>query len=129
MRDTLLLVDDNPVQTFGRRAILGRLFREVVTATSASEAIRLLENAATAERFALVVTDHLMPGMNGPEFVRNLRKLTVDLPIIVLSGMPDVQEEYDGLSVVYRQKPFQPDMLLALASELTSNQAALSPTA
>jgi CheY-like chemotaxis protein len=127
MRDTLLLVDDNPVQSFGRRAILGQLFREIVAASSAREAIHLLQCSESAERFSLVVTDHLMPGMNGPAFVRALRKVASTLPVIVLSGMPDVQEEYDGLSVVYRQKPLQPDKLLALATELTSGNQKLSP--
>jgi CheY-like chemotaxis protein len=118
MRNTLLLVDDNPIQTLGRRTILGKLFREVVAASSASEAIRLLGNPEFAGRVSLVVTDHLMPGMNGPEFVRAIRELDTDLPIIVLSGMPDVQNEYEGLSVVYRQKPFPPELLLALVSDL-----------
>ncbi len=120
----LLLVDDNPIQTFGRRVILSKLFREVVTAPSASEALQLLERAEFVERISLIITDHLMPGMNGPEFVRAIRALHIELPVIVLSGMPDAHPEYDGLSVSYRQKPLQPALLLALAEDLTSG---LSP--
>ena len=47
----------------------------------------------------LIVTDHLMPVMSGPQFVTELRHRGFTLPVIVLSGLPDAEAAYDGLKV------------------------------
>ncbi len=74
----------------------------------------------SAEGFSvrMVVTDHLMPGMNGPEFVRALRKAGFTFPVLVLSGYPDVEDEYTSLDVAFRVKPFPPDQLIAFVQYL-----------
>jgi len=64
------------------------------------------------------VTDHLMPGMNGVEFVSRLRKAGYLLPVLVLSGYAEVEEEYVSLDVSFRVKPFPPDQLVALVQFL-----------
>jgi hypothetical protein len=38
-------------------------------------------------------------------------------PVVVVSGMPDVAEEYDGLNAVVRQKPLPPQELIQLVRE------------
>jgi DNA-binding response OmpR family regulator len=59
-----------------------------------------------------------MPGMNGPEFVAELRAKFPDLPVVVLSGMAEAEDEYGDLDVIFRVKPFPPDELLALVRSL-----------
>jgi DNA-binding response OmpR family regulator len=59
-----------------------------------------------------------MPGMNGPEFVAELRNRFADLPVVVLSGLADAEDEYQDLDVIFRMKPFPPDELLALVRSL-----------
>ncbi len=44
----------------------------------------------------LVITDHIMPGMSGSEFVRELRETHPMLPVLVISGLEEAEEEYDG---------------------------------
>jgi DNA-binding response OmpR family regulator len=66
----------------------------------------------------LIVTDHLMPGMNGPQFVTQLRARFPELPVLVLSGMAEAEEEYKDLDVLFRVKPFPPDELLTLVRSL-----------
>lgn len=66
----------------------------------------------------LVITDHLMPGMNGQQLVKELRLNMPTLPIVVLSGFPDVEDQYTGMGVIFRSKPFPPDALIALSQEL-----------
>jgi DNA-binding response OmpR family regulator len=78
----------------------------------------MLDQDGTLRPVGLVVTDHLMPGMNGPEFVAKLRLRYPDLPVLVLSGLADAEDEYQDLDVMFRVKPFPPDDLLALVRSL-----------
>lgn len=118
MTAEILLVDDNAVQATTRRSILLRSGRTVALAGSATQALSLLNDAALQNSLGLVVTDHCMPGMNGPEFVAELRNLLPSIPVVVLSGFPDVESEYSGLNVIFRMKPVAPDQLIALSESL-----------
>ena len=118
MSNTILLVDDNPVQAATRQAILVYSGNAVIVATSASHALALFENLDLARDVGLVITDHLMPNMNGLQFVVELRKRFPMLPVLVLSGMPDAESEYSGMNVVYRLKPIAPDELMQLTRSL-----------
>ena len=117
MSARILLVDDNYVQSATRRAILEGCGREVSIAPQGQRALELLENETTPE-FGLVITDHLMPVMSGPEFVTEVRRRGFTLPIVVLSGLPDAESAYDGLNVVFRLKPCEPESLIRLVQEL-----------
>ena len=66
----------------------------------------------------LMVTDHLMPGMNGPELVRKVRLDMPELPILVLSGLPDAESEYPEDQIVFRLKPFPPNELIRLVKHM-----------
>jgi CheY-like chemotaxis protein len=118
MTADILLVDDNAVQATTRRSILLRTGRTVAIAGGAAQALDLLEDGSLVESLGLVITDHCMPGMNGPGFVARLREILPSVPVVVLSGFPDVESEYDGLSVLFRVKPVAPDQLIALAESL-----------
>jgi len=116
----ILLVDDDAVQGATRKAILDRAGLLVAVVSHGQEALNFLQSA---EGFTvrMVVTDHLMPGMNGPEFVRALRKAGYAFPVLVLSGYPDAEDEYKSLDVAFRIKPFPPDQLIAFAQYLLSS--------
>lgn len=118
MTADILLVDDNAVQALTRRSILLRTGRQVAVASAAQQALEMLQDAALQKSVGLVITDHSMPGMNGPEFVARLRELLPRVPVVVLSGYPDVEGEYDGLNILFRMKPLAPEQLLALTQEL-----------
>lgn len=74
--------------------------------------------SAAPHSIGLVITDHLMPGMNGPEFVTELRRLYPDLPVLVLSGMAEAEDQYGDLEVIFRVKPLPPEELLSLVRRL-----------
>jgi len=116
----ILLVDDDAVQGATRKAILDRAGLLAVVVSHGQDALNFLRSA---EGFTvrMVVTDHLMPGMNGPEFVRALRKAGYAFPVLVLSGYPDVEDEYKSLDVAFRVKPFPPDQLIAFAHYLLNS--------
>ncbi|HEX3984962.1 MAG TPA: response regulator [Acidobacteriaceae bacterium] len=114
MATDILLVDDNCIQATTRKAILARSGRSVALASDGRQALDFLRDSDAAHPVGLIVTDHLMPGMNGPEFVAQLRLSYPRLPVLVLSGLPDAEEEYCHLDVMFRVKPFPPDELLSL---------------
>lgn len=122
----ILLVDDNAIQAATRKAILTRAGRRVCIAESGAAALRMLANIEVAAQIALVITDHLMPGMNGPEFVRLLRESMPVTPVVVLSGYPDAESGYESDDVVFRMKPIAPDMLIRLVQELLDDSVAQS---
>jgi CheY-like chemotaxis protein len=118
MSERILLVDDNHIQSATRRAILEGGGREVFIATQGQQALELLSEPETSPPIGLVITDHLMPVMSGPELVAELRRRGYTLPVIVLSGLPDAEAAYQGLDVVFRLKPFDPDSLIRLVQDL-----------
>jgi CheY-like chemotaxis protein len=109
-------VDDNHIQSATRKAILEGCGREVRVALEGRKALEFLNESES--RIDLIITDHLMPVMSGPEFVAELRGRGVGLPVIVLSGLPDAEEAYEGLDVIFRVKPFDPASLIRLVDEL-----------
>jgi CheY-like chemotaxis protein len=118
MTSRILLVDDNHIQSTTRRAILEGSGREVCVAQQGQQALDLLNEAEPSQTIGLIVSDHLMPIMSGPEFVAEVRRRGFTLPVVVLSGLPDAESAYDGLNVVFRLKPCDPDSLIRLVQEL-----------
>ena len=114
----ILLVDDNCIQATTRKAILSRSGGSVAVACNGRQALDMLEQAGGLRPVGLVVTDHLMPGMNGPEFVSELKARFPHLPVVVLSGLAEAEDEYGHLDVIFRLKPFPPDELLSLVRSL-----------
>lgn len=109
-----LLLDDNAAQLTIREMVLRKAHIECHVATNALSALALLRSEPGQEKIGAVITDHLMPGMGGLEFVRQLRSFNPEIPVIVISGLPDAEEEYQDLNVVFRVKPLDPEALIAL---------------
>lgn len=118
MAFTVLLVDDNPVQAATRQAILVSAGNAVSVAANATHALTLLEDPALAKSIRLVITDHVMPMMNGPQFIAKLREQFPTLAVLVLSGLPDAEIEYCGLNVFSQTKPIAPEELIRLTKLL-----------
>ena len=109
----ILLIDDDPTQLRVREIILRGSGFGVSVATSAESAMAALRTIGP--RVGLIITDHILPGAPGSEFVRELRQIMPDVFVIVLSGMAEAEEEYSGLNVIFRQKPIPPAELIELA--------------
>ena len=120
MQPTILLIDDNAVQAATRQIILKRAGYFVIPVLSPLRALEQFQTREYAAPIDLVITDHLMPGMTGAEFVRELRLLHPEMPVLVISGMESAEDEYRSLNVTFRQKPLLPDHLLITVSTLLS---------
>ena len=78
LRGRVLLVDDEELVRLATADMLSDLGYKVVEANSAANALDLLVNGLDID---LIVTDHLMPGMNGVELARHIRAERPALPI------------------------------------------------
>jgi len=101
----VLLVEDEPmVRTVAERA-LTRHGYSVVTANNGFEALEILERG---EEFALLISDVVMPEMDGPTMVREARATRPDLPVLFMSGYAEEQlrKSIDLDKVAFLPKPF-----------------------
>lgn len=114
---TILVVDDDALIAMNLAAILGDLGHTVIEAFSPRDALDVL----SAERAVdAMITDYLMPGMNGIELAHAARKLRPGLPVMVSTGYIDLPD--DAERVFPRlDKPFDEqrlgEMLAALLGE------------
>jgi CheY-like chemotaxis protein len=111
-RGRALLVDDEELVRMSTADMLMDLGFEVLEARSAEEALRLVAEGAKLD---VLVTDHLMPGMNGAELARRLRSSRPELPVLIVSGYA----EADGLPNDLQRltKPFRSaDLAASLAA-------------
>lgn len=120
MQATILLIDDNAVQAATRQTILKRAGYFVIPVLHPQRALEQVRSHEFTETIDLVITDHMMPGMNGAEFVRHLRQVQPDVPVLVISGSDEAEDAYEGLHVTFRMKPLQPNHLLATVEQMVT---------
>jgi len=118
MAATLLLIDDDAVQAATRQTILKHAGYTVIAVLSPERALEQFRNDEFPAPIDLILTDHLMPGMNGSEFIGELREFAPDVPVLVISGLAEAEDEYHNLNVHFRTKPLPPASLLATIHDL-----------
>ncbi len=106
----VLLIDDNLAQLRTREAVLRAAGISVACASTAVEAFAFLQPVAA--KVEVIVTDHVMPGVNGFVFVRQLHELRPQVPVIVMSGLAEAEAQYAGLDVTFLHKPCPPESLI-----------------
>ncbi len=90
----VLLVDDEPQVQFVIKFLIKEWQFEVLTASSGSEALNLFKTTGNID---LIVTDYLMPDMNGWEFARQIRQINPTQRILMLTALPEMlQGNWDG---------------------------------
>jgi two-component system cell cycle sensor histidine kinase/response regulator CckA len=103
---TVLIVEDEAmVRTVAERALTRHGYK-VLTANNGEEALeRLAEHGQDVE---LLISDVVMPLMDGPTMVREARKTFPDLPILFMSGYAEEQlrKSIDIANVAFLPKPF-----------------------
>ena len=102
---TVLLVEDEPmVRSVAERA-LTRHGYTVITADNGEDALEIIEKN---EPIDLLISDVVMPGMDGPTMVRKARESRPDLKILFMSGYAEEQlrKSIDLENVNFLPKPF-----------------------
>lgn len=102
----ILVVEDEPDMRFLLRALLESGGHEVLEAHHGAVALERLEDSSPD----LVVTDVMMPVMDGNELIRRLRSdpKTAAIPILAVTARARLPEEADA----YLSKPFLPEEVL-----------------
>jgi CheY-like chemotaxis protein len=85
-KPVILCVDDEEIPRTLRKLILQKQGYEVVTVSSAEEALVMLAD----HHFDLVLTDQMMPGMIGTELTKRIKSATPHLPVIIISGVNEI---------------------------------------
>jgi len=106
----VLLIDDNLAQLRIREAVLREAGFSLACTSTAAGAFAFLRSLGS--RTEVIVTDHVMPGVSGSVLVRQLREISPQVPVIVISGMAEAEDEYHDLHVTFLSKPCPPEALI-----------------
>jgi two-component system chemotaxis response regulator CheY len=116
----VFLVDDSPTMLASMAAVLGRAGVVVEKAANAEEALRWLQ---AKPPLRAIITDYHMPGMNGVELIREIRKLPAYrfLPILVLTTESEQSKRELARAAGatgWLVKPVAPDKLLQVLQQV-----------
>lgn len=120
---TVLLIEDEPaLNRVTHDALVSRGFR-VCTAENGADALR--KYGANLGQFDVVLTDVIMPEMNGPEFAQKFAEArhTHGIKVLFLSGFSDGKLEAHGISRNsdnFMEKPYSMKALIQKVSELVA---------
>ena len=109
----LVLEDETSVRELTRRALVQNGFT-VLVAADPEQAIAICERRK--EPIRLLLTDMVMPQMNGPEAARRISALHPETRILYMSGYTEhvaLEEDLSKTEVAFLMKPFTPRVLLA----------------
>lgn len=113
----ILIVEDTRLMRDSMVDVLTELEHEVVTAENGAEAVDMI---AAGQIFDLIITDIIMPEMDGIEAIMEVQTMSPETPIIAISGGSARLEKAAGLDTAKRlgavavlEKPFEIDSLLA----------------
>ncbi|MEW6137021.1 MAG: response regulator [Thermodesulfobacteriota bacterium] len=120
----ILIVEDSLTQAMLLQHLLEENGYRVTRATSGAEALEVL----TRERPALIISDIVMPEMDGFEMCRTLKanQSLRDIPLILLTALSDPEDVIRGLEAnvdFYLTKPYDRDFLLSKVRSIVSNPA------
>lgn len=123
--EKILIIDDDKLNLKILKEILTKVGYKVIEAENGEAGLALVRS----EQPDLVITDFLMPGIDGLEVLFEIRKLNIGLPVILLTGFGDVVLTIKSIQLGafdFLEKPIDPALLkstiqLALNSVKVSN--------
>jgi len=118
----MLVEDEDPVRIFGARALRNKGYT-VLEARSGEAALELM--GTTAEKIDLLITDVVMPKMDGPGLVREVRETHPDMKVIFISGYTEdsFRQRLDSDSNIhFLPKPFSLKQLATKVKEVISGE-------
>ncbi|HWY76330.1 MAG TPA: ATP-binding protein, partial [Verrucomicrobiae bacterium] len=131
---TILMVDDEAEILLANQAILERYQYSVLTAADGEEALNTFRQKQHCVK--AIITDMVMPRLDGLGLIKAVRSIAPSMPIIASSGLgrnmgrSDRSAELESLGVAkFLMKPYTADMLVAALQEIlkgTQKQIAVS---
>jgi EAL domain-containing protein (putative c-di-GMP-specific phosphodiesterase class I)/CheY-like chemotaxis protein len=107
----VLVIDDEPAVLKAIGMVLQRRGFSVDTMSSAKQALSQIPQ----QRYHAILSDIIMPEMTGVEFLRELRRHDLDVPVILMTAGPTLDSAIDAIEYGAQQyllKPVEPDALV-----------------
>ena len=117
----LLVEDEDMVRAVAERALV-RAGYTVTTACDGEEGLAAIANGST--EFDLIVSDVVMPAMDGPAMARAIRRVKPDIPLLFMSGYAEEQlrNDIDIDNMHFIPKPFSVQQINAKVAEVLGEQ-------
>ncbi|OKL40942.1 sigma-54-dependent transcriptional regulator [Pontibacter flavimaris] len=118
----ILLIDDDPAFCLMLRGFLQRQQYEVATAYTANDGLRQLK----AQSFDLILTDFRLPDKDGLELLTQIRVLTQEVPVILMTTYADIRTAVRAIKMgafEYITKPINPDETLLVIKNALAKKA------
>jgi CheY-like chemotaxis protein len=126
--EQILVVEDDPqVRAVARRALQGAGYA-VYEAITGLAAIHFM--SSHPGDIDLIVSDVVMPGVNGREMAEQLRITCPEVPILFMSGYPGTEIERRGVdhqTTSFIPKPFPPDLLIKAVHDTLARRPSSNP--
>ncbi len=120
---TILVVDDEPMALKLVQSILEKRGFEVLASTSPKQAVKVFQEHG--ERIELLISDVVMPEMDGPKLASHLVGLNPDLPVLFMSGFLTENEVGDASVIAqyaFIRKPFRPSTLVQAVRKMLTGE-------
>ncbi len=121
----VLFVEDEESIRLSLKEAIGDEFHTFMTARDGEEGLRVFKS----QSFDLVISDISMPGINGLDMVKEIKKYKEDMPIILLSAYSDTEKLLRAIDIgvtKYLIKPVDPEELLKLIFEIVKQDYLLA---
>ncbi|MBC8479574.1 MAG: sigma-54-dependent Fis family transcriptional regulator [FCB group bacterium] len=117
MRLNIAIIEDERINRVTLETLLQSAGHTVKTAEDGISGMEMI----LIEKFDLIITDINLPGYNGLEILQAAMDRYTDIPVIMMTGYATVKNAVDCLKIgayEYLTKPFQPDELLHIVSQI-----------
>ncbi len=116
MKKTILIVEDDPINSELLASLLSKNGYDVVQAKDGKAGSKLLDGGLAP---CLILTDWVMPG-NGEELIKHLRAndFLVTIPILIMTGTPELTNGVNLHGVQVLKKPLFDQTILGLIRDL-----------
>ena len=117
---TLLYVEDEKNIRELLNDVLSSDFKKFYAASNAEEGMEIFES----KKPDIVITDIEMPGTNGLEFAKDIKKISKKTPVVLLTAYSEKERLFKAIDIgvnKYLVKPFTPDRLLEVLCEIAKD--------
>ena len=123
MNKTILIVEDDPVLRWIMANFIREAQYEISVQSNGLEAMEWLSKGNIPD---LIITDYMMPLMNGGELIASLRKSGIfkAIPIILLTAVDNAQSDLANIHADHiLNKPFDPQDLIRLITDILNTKS------
>jgi DNA-binding NtrC family response regulator len=104
--ECILLIDDEESALKSMESVLKHLGYDVSGKKDPSEALEVFN--AESDKFDLVITDQIMPGLSGLELSKKILEVRPDIPVLICTGFSDKIDKQITLNIGIREVVFKP---------------------